>query len=241
MAREYGKALTKEMLQEWGIEEIYWDESINEWIIDRYWFKNNSKTKVHKNLKIQNAVCKHKFTTDKSYPIITFSVSQHVITLPLAIVIYAWFKGPIEEKAVIDHRNNDPYNNHPDNLQKLSVGENLAKRFIDNPLSNRNQYTTRTYKNRKENPELYSLCEKMFDKGIDYDKAKIIVALFGEIKEIKENEKMTVKEVAQKHPEAKIASEVALEQKIQKLEDELKEIWNVLINEINRLHEINRF
>ena len=23
MAREYGKALTKEMLQEWGIEEIY--------------------------------------------------------------------------------------------------------------------------------------------------------------------------------------------------------------------------
>lgn len=238
MAREYGKALTKEMLQEWGIEEIYWDENINEWIIDRYWFKNNSKAKVHKNLKIQNAVCKHKFTTDKSYPIITFSVRQNVITLPLARVIYAWFKGPIEEKAVIDHKNNDPYNNHPDNLQKLSVGENLAKRFIDNPLSNRNQYTTRTYKNRKENPELYSLCEKMFDKGIDYDKAKIIVALFGEIKE---NEKMTVKEVAQKHQEAKIASEVALEQKIQKLEDELKEIWNVLINEINRLHEINRF
>ena len=238
MAREYGKALTKEMLQEWGIEEIYWDENINEWIIDRYWFKNNSKTKVHKNLKIQNAVCKHKFTVDKSYPIITFSVSQHVVTLPLARVIYAWFKGPIEEKAVIDHKNNDPYNNHPDNLQKLSVGENLAKRFIDNPLSNRNQYTTRTYKNRKENPELYSLCEKMFDKGIDYDKAKIIVALFGEIKE---NEKMTVKEVAQKHPEAKIASEVALEQKIQKLEDELKELWTVLINEINRLHEINRF
>ena len=238
MAREYGKALTKEMLQGWGIEEIYWDENINEWIIDRYWFKNNSKTKVHKNLKIQNAVCKHKFTTDKSYPIITFSVRQNVITLPLARVIYAWFKGPIEEKAVIDHKNNDPYNNHPDNLQKLSVGENLAKRFIDNPLSNRNQYTTRTYKNRKENPELYSLCEKMFDKGIDYDRAKIIVALFGEIKE---NEKMTVKEVAQKHQEAKIASEVALEQKIQKLEDELKEIWNVLINEINRLHEINRF
>ena len=238
MAREYGKALTKEMLQEWGIEEIYWDENINEWIIDRYWFKNNSKAKVHKNLKIQNAVCKHKFTTDKSYPIITFSVRQNVITLPLARVIYAWFKGPIEEKAVIDHKNNDPYNNHPDNLQKLSVGENLAKRFIDNPLSNRNQYTTRTYKNRKENPELYSLCEKMFDKGIDYDKAKIIVALFGEIKE---NEKMTVKEVAQKHPEAKIASEVALEQKIQKLEDELKELWTVLINEINRLHEINRF
>ena len=238
MAREYGKALTKEMLQGWGIEEIYWDENINEWIIDRYWFKNNSKAKVHKNLKIQNAVCKHKFTTDKSYPIITFSVRQNVITLPLARVIYAWFKGPIEEKAVIDHKNNDPYNNHPDNLQKLSVGENLAKRFIDNPLSNRNQYTTRTYKNRKENPELYSLCEKMFDKGIDYDKAKIIVALFGEIKE---NEKMTVKEVAQKHPEAKIASEVALEQKIQKLEDELKELWTVLINEINRLHEINRF
>lgn len=52
---------------------------------------------------------------------------------------------------------------------------------------------------------------------------------------------MTVKEIAQKHPEAKIASEAVLEQKIQKLEDEIKELWTVLINEINRLHEINRF
>lgn len=192
MAREYGKALTKEMLQEWGIEEIYWDENLNEWIIDRYWFKNNSKTKVHKNLKIQNAVCKHKFTTDKSYPIITFSFNQKVITLPLARVIYAWTRGSIEAREVIDHIDNNPYNNYmnPDdandpknNLQKLSVGENLAKRFVDNPLSNRNQYTTRTYKNRKENPELYDLCEKMFQKGIDYDTAQVIVALFEEAKE----------------------------------------------------------
>ena len=183
MAREYGKALTKEMLQEWGITNINWDNDFGEWWIDRYWFKNNSKVKTHKRINVQNAVCKHKFTVDKSYPIITFSYKQKVITLPLARVIYAWFKGPIEEKAVIDHKDNNPYNNKVDNLQKLSVGENLAKRFIDNPLSNRNQYTTRTYKNRKENPELYSLCEKMFDKNIDYDTAQVIVALFEEVKE----------------------------------------------------------
>lgn len=178
MARDYGKKLTKEMLQDWGIEEISWNADDNEWSIDRYWYKNNSKNKIHKTLKIQNAVCRHKFTVDKSYPIITFSFNQKVITLPLARVIFAWFTGPIEERAVIDHIDNDPYNNKVENLQKLSVGENLAKRFIDNPLSNRNQYTTRTYKNRQENPALYDLCKTMFEEGFDYDQAQVIVALF---------------------------------------------------------------
>ena len=87
------------------------------------------------------------------------------------------------EREVIDHIDNNPYNNVPVNLQKLSVGENLAKRFVDNPSSNRNQYTTRTYKHRKENPELYDLCEKMFDKGIDYDTAQVVVAVFNTLKE----------------------------------------------------------
>lgn len=178
MAREYGKELTKEMLQNWGIEEIYWDVEAEDWYVDRYWYKNNSKNKIHKQIKIQNAVCKHKFTVDKSYPIITFSFNKKVVTLPLARVIYAWFIGSIEDHAVIDHKDNNPYNNKIENLQKLSVGENLAKRFIDNPLSNRNQYTTRTYQNSKENPELYKLCKEMFNQGIDYDTAQVIVAIF---------------------------------------------------------------
>lgn len=46
---------------------------------------------------------------------------------------------------------------------------------------------------------------------------------------------MLVKEIMQKHPEAKIASEVILEQKIIKLEDKVEIMMKVLENMANRL------
>lgn len=175
MAREYGKALTKEMLVEWGFYSIDWDPENNEWWIDRYWYHCNSKTKIHKKLSIQNAVCRHKYTYDKYYPIVTFSFNQKVICLPLARIIYAWFTGPIEAKEVIDHIDNNPYNNRVENLQKLSVGENLAKRFIDNPKCNVNQYTVN--KNIVKN-DLTELVHKLKEMGKTYEEALEIVAKF---------------------------------------------------------------
>ena len=181
MAREYGRALTKEMLEEWGFSSIKYlpdfgyEKSDNEndnWYIDRYWYHCNSKEKVHKRIRVQNAVCKHKYTCDKSYPIITFSYNRKVICLPLARIIYAWFKGPISEKDVIDHINNNPYNNCPENLQALNVGKNLAKRFVDNPVCPSNQYETRFYKSYKEKGELYDLVHKMLEAGKSYEEAQ---------------------------------------------------------------------
>lgn len=187
MSRNYCKELTKEMLLTWGIESIKWDTEVENWVINRYWFKNNSKSKVHTVLKIQNAVCKHKFTCDKSYPIVTFSYKQERITIPLSRFVYAWFYGVVESGEVIDHIDNNPYNNYinendlndpKNNLQKLSVGENLAKRFIDNASNNRNQYTTKVYKNVSKNPELYKMCKAMFDAGVDYSTARVVVSLY---------------------------------------------------------------
>lgn len=186
MSRDYGKKLTKEMLQEWGITSVVWDEEIQNWIIDRYWFKNNSKTKVHTTLKIRDAVCKHKFTVDKSYPIVSFSYKQTRVSVPLSRFVYAWFYGSIEEGSVCDHKDNNPYNNYinaddlndpKNNLQVLSVGENLAKRFIDNPLNNKNQYTTKNYKELKEKYDLNKICKDLFDSGISYDQALQIILL----------------------------------------------------------------
>lgn len=176
MAREYGKALTKQMLLDWGITDIHWDEASNQWYVNRYWYKNKSINKINKRLSIQNAVCKHKYTTDKSYPIITFSYNQKVITLPLSRVIYVWFKGDVDDKEVVDHINNNPYDNRPDNLQKLSVGENLAKRFVDNARCNVNQYTTKVYKTSQT--DLAKFVHDIKINGGTYELAVVLTAKY---------------------------------------------------------------
>ena len=156
MARKYCSGLTKEMLLEWGITDIKYlpdfgyersEIDRDNWWIDRLWYSSGKNTvKKHKRLRVHKAVCKHKYTSDKYYFIITFSIGTKVMSLPLARVIYAWFIGPIADGEVIDHKDNNPFYNHPTNLQKLSVGENLAKRYTDNVHCNLNQYTTEKYK-----------------------------------------------------------------------------------------------
>lgn len=42
---------------------------------------------------------------------------------------------------VIDHIDNNPFNNRVKNLQKLTPEENLRKRFEDNPDGGRNQWS----------------------------------------------------------------------------------------------------
>jgi hypothetical protein len=92
-------------------------------------------------------------------------------SITLARLIYVWFVGDLEAGEVVDHIDNDPFNNYPTNLQKLSVGENLAKRFIDDANCNKNQYTTRAYKKAKNNPELYEMVHNMYEAGISYEEA----------------------------------------------------------------------
>lgn len=166
--REYGKALTRKMLKEWGITQVDYDLENDEWWINRYWYYKNSKEKKNVRIKVSNAVCKHKYSSDKSYPIVSFSYKQKVITLPLARIVYVWYRDDIDEKEVIDHIDNNPYNNQPKNLQKLSVGENLAKRYINNPNASCNQYET----------ELYKMVHAMFEAGISYEDAIVAIAKF---------------------------------------------------------------
>lgn len=137
--KKQNRELTKAMLLEWGFHSINWDADAGEWWIDRYWYKNKSKQKRHIRLKVNRAVCKHKYTENKEYPVISFSVYNKTVCLPLARIIYAWFKEDIPEGMVIDHIDNNPFNNWIENLQMLTPDENLQKRFIDNPNANRNQ------------------------------------------------------------------------------------------------------
>lgn len=147
MKKKQNNTLTKEMLLQWGIIDISWDDEVeNNWIITRYWRKNCNSAKAYHTIKVCNAVCKHKYTTDKYYPIISFAYDNKMKSIPLGRVIYAWFKGDIEDGMVIDHIDNNPYNNKIENLQKLTPEENLKKRFIDNPDGHKNERTTDLYK-----------------------------------------------------------------------------------------------
>lgn len=168
MARKIYNSLTKKMLEEWGITEITWDEEAKDWQIQRYWYKNNSKVKVMKTLAISNAVCKHKYTKAKAYPIVTFSYNQQVISLPLSRIIYAWFNGEVKDGYVIDHIDNNPYNNRLENLQQLTQEDNLKKRFADNLNNSRNQYEA-----QKE--AKYRICHNCFLQGKTYSETQAIL------------------------------------------------------------------
>lgn len=137
----YCKGLSKQDLMDFGIVSIYWDKHTNNWAIIRDWYKNNSKTKttLYK-LQICDVTTKHKYTGDKSYPKVQFNWKNRSYAFPLSRVIYAWFKGDIPDGYVIDHKNNDPYDNTLDNLQMLTIEQNIRKRYDDLDCKCFNQY-----------------------------------------------------------------------------------------------------
>ena len=135
------KALTKEMLKEWGITHIDWCEREQQWWINRYCSIGIAKKPSNHRLKISKAVCKHKYTKDKVYNIVAFSHKNKTISIPLGRLIYVWFVEDIPEgNWDIDHRNNHSLDDRVENLQLLTREQNLAKRFSDNPDCNRNQF-----------------------------------------------------------------------------------------------------
>ena len=135
----YCKALNKKILIEVGITNII--KKQDQWLVFRYWYDGNKKTKTFKQLKITNATRKHVYRPNKKYPKVSFTARSYgKFNIPLSRLLYAWFVGEIPDGYVVDHIDNDPYNNDIDNLQILTIEENLAKRFEDNPDAWTNQW-----------------------------------------------------------------------------------------------------
>lgn len=142
MGRQYCKGLTKQDLEDMGIVNVTFIPENNEWIIERDWFRNNSKTiKDHAVLKVSTIVKEHKYGQTKIYPKVQFNCKGKTYAIPLSRFAYAWFIGDIPDGYVIDHIDNDPFNNSIDNLQMLTIEENLAKRYKDNPNAAYNQWS----------------------------------------------------------------------------------------------------
>ena len=126
----YCKKLTKQELLDAGFTSIEYID--NQWRVFRRWRKNNSKEKIDTEIKVTLACGKHKYRPDKYYHKITYSFNRKVINIPLSRFIYVWFKGDIPDGYIINHINGNSFDNSPDNLQLLTVGDNLKKRFEDN-------------------------------------------------------------------------------------------------------------
>ena len=93
----------------------------------------------HLRIPVTYAICNHKYTQAKVYPKVTFGYNDKSYSYPLARFLYAWFRGEVSEGYVIDHIDNNPFNNSLDNLQAMTAEENNRKRYIDNPENYRNQ------------------------------------------------------------------------------------------------------
>ena len=133
--------MTKDQLKAWGIVDVVYLPIVDEWQVHRYWYKNNGRVKVNSVILPTKAIGKHKYRPDKEYYKITFSVrGEGSYSIPLSRLIYVWFNGDIPDGYVVDHIDNDSYNNAPINLRILTVADNLAKRYTDNPESWTNQW-----------------------------------------------------------------------------------------------------
>lgn len=145
MAREYCRGLTRQQLMDMGIYRIDWDKDSQQWWIDRYWYPNyRNKTKRHIRVKIHIVTAEHKYGKTKRYPKIQINYLGKGYAFPLSRVVYCWFINDIPDGYVIDHIDNDPFNNRLNNLQMLTIEENNRKRFEDLGVTCINQWYNTT-------------------------------------------------------------------------------------------------
>lgn len=135
----YCKPLTKQELQDLGILNIY--KKDDKWVVLRYWHIGGKKDKEYYEIPESLAKRDHVYRPAKYYPKISFCAGQRHYSIALSRLLYVWFKGDITEPGyVVDHIDNNPFNNELDNLQLLTIQDNLAKRFKDNPDAWVNQW-----------------------------------------------------------------------------------------------------
>lgn len=129
------QGLTKQDLINWGIT-VEQNEDGSYTIYRTGLVNGFSPDIVTRELSVTVTTCRHKYGKDKQYPYVVFSVNSKPKGILVSRLMYAWFVGDIPDGYDIDHIDNNPFNNNPENLQILTRKENLIKRG-----PGRNQWT----------------------------------------------------------------------------------------------------
>lgn len=144
---ERNQRLTRKELEDLGVLDLLFDGK--RWGVTRLWWKCGARgpsrtedKKIKKEIWEKYVPSKHKYSSDKTYPVITFSKGPKEGNLCVVVsrLVYAWYNGEVPEGYVVDHINNDPFDNRLENLQLLTDRENNIKRFSDNGKKCFNQY-----------------------------------------------------------------------------------------------------
>lgn len=149
MKNGYADEITKKELKEMGFIDVKWSNKINNWVLCRYWFKNNSKSKYYHELEPKLQVNKLDNGNQKEYWKYVWSYKSITYSTTTSRIVKAWYGRKVPKGKVIDHRNNNSVDNDINNLRVKSIKANNRKRFKDNPgVKCFNQYqNTRTNNN----------------------------------------------------------------------------------------------
>lgn len=126
MRKDYASKLTKDMLIKSGITEITEDGFVFKGTTPAKFVFEKTKSQ-YKYLTIYdfdeegNKIKLYNHPNDPR----VYRYKQTTVSLQRAI--YAWFHEEVPAGYVIDHIDNDPFNNNIDNLQLLTPAENLEK------------------------------------------------------------------------------------------------------------------
>ena len=144
---ERNQRLTRKELEDLGVLELLNDGK--RCGILRLWWKCGARgpsrtedKKIKKEIWEKYVPSKHVYSATKTYPVIAFSKGpkEGGMCIVVSRLVYAWVYGEVPEGYVVDHINNDPFDNRPENLQLLTDKENNIKRFSDNGKKCFNQY-----------------------------------------------------------------------------------------------------
>jgi len=107
--------LTKEYLESQDIS-----------LVDLIPFRKGKPMKIYYRERI------HKYADNRLDAKIVFTPygENKQVAIMLSRVIYAWYKGPVPSELQIDHINNNPDDNRPENLQLLTCKENNRKKLL---------------------------------------------------------------------------------------------------------------